>query len=70
MVLTQRNKRIQKLEEDDLVSIPLWFLRNIIAGLGEAKAGTFPYHYGSYATQSKLILVYYQSLVSIPLWFI
>jgi len=37
------------------VSIPLWFLRNDLAGEILASGKMFPYHYGSYATRGCLM---------------
>ncbi len=36
-----------------MVSIPLWFLRNCMPVKVKSLAPTFPYHYGSYATDLK-----------------
>jgi len=45
-------EEIAEAEEKILVSIPLWFLRNLLVNLKDrAVRSTFPYHYGSYATR-------------------
>jgi len=49
MVLTQRLHSF-KANNANLVSIPLWFLRNLSAREIPYILSTFPYHYGSYAT--------------------
>ena len=69
MVLTQRLARLL-CYETSLVSIPLWFLRNRHRRKSETNICKFPYHYGSYATYSKLINTQLNNIVSIPLWFL
>ena len=42
--------------EYTLVSIPLWFLRNVsVRNMKKTFGPRFPYHYGSYATQSNTV---------------
>jgi len=50
MVLTQQGDSTLKYFYN-VVSIPLWFLRNVYRGTAQFFAQySFPYHYGSYAT--------------------
>jgi len=56
MVLTQRKAKEAAERARKAVSIPLWFLRNDIAVLNLMYYSKFPYHYGSYATESKFIV--------------
>jgi len=43
---------IREAETPEAVSIPLWFLRNARVSYNHYyKPITFPYHYGSYATE-------------------
>jgi len=52
MVLTQLTS-LRKLKNYTQVSIPLWFLRNrILYPMKSRTTLLFPYHYGSYATDS------------------
>ena len=52
MVLTQRGMCMGDFGSK-MVSIPLWFLRNCMPVKVKSLAPTFPYHYGSYATDLK-----------------
>ena len=51
------------------VSIPLWFSRNLGFMRYSRVLETFPYHYGSHATQSRATFLLFFYIVSIPLWF-
>jgi len=51
MVLTQREISVKAKAATKIVSIPLWFLRNLVLETGKRRGyDEFPYHYGSYAT--------------------
>ena len=50
MVLTQRYGEVEG-NSGYIVSIPLWFSRNVIAVILGCALEAFPYHYGSHATE-------------------
>jgi len=71
MVLTQPTLFQDLLQPPDNVSIPLWFLRNLLKFITLLTLSiVFPYHYGSYATQRSRIASHTLLYVSIPLWFL
>jgi len=69
MVLTQRQGRGEEKCPGVLVSIPLWFSRNIGKESETRLRNKFPYHYGSHATRLQRDQATITFFVSIPLWF-
>jgi len=53
MVLTQPESLADEFDLPINVSIPLWFLRNLVRISERRWIRKFPYHYGSYATEKK-----------------